>query len=252
MITPPSNQALLFRLEKLEAGNRRLRAMAIAGPLLALAVFLLGQAAPSATTIEARELVLRDAQGRKRIVLSAMAESAPTIAILDEKERVRAALALRGEVPAVLLRRASGQEGARMALEPTGPVVYLYDKNQIARTGLAILNNELPGLFLRDENRKQRLSLTVQGEDPALFFLDEKEKTRLQFAIHDGKPLIYFNDREEKVRLSLLVNKQGYPSINMRDVDTNSQAQFSVSSSGPSLVMVDPGGNRAFDAVPRP
>jgi hypothetical protein len=62
----PDLHAVLDRITKLEAQNRRLRRGGVAILVLLSAVILMGQAAPSSRVVEAERFILKDSEGNVR------------------------------------------------------------------------------------------------------------------------------------------------------------------------------------------
>jgi hypothetical protein len=197
---------LTVRLERLEAQNRKMKALAAAGGVALAAVLLAGQAAPGG---EGRELLLKDEAGRTRILLSASHQGQPLIALIDDSGGIRAGMTMKKGGPGLFLRNAEGKEELRVALDPQGPALMLSDANQVARTGLAMIDGR-PGLFLRDADRKQRLSLTLQDSGPALFLMDRNEITRMGLLISGkGDPNILVQDPLGRAKMALGVSRKG-------------------------------------------
>ena len=199
---------LTVRLDRLEAQNRKMKALAAAVVALA-AVLLLGQAAPGGEVIEGREIILKDDAGKTRVLLSASHSGQPLIALTDDTGEIRAGLTMKKGGPGLFLRNADGKEELRVALDPSGPALMLSDSSQVVRTGLAMIDGR-PGLFLRDANRKQRLSLTLQDMGPALFLMDQNETTRMGLLINrKGDPNILVQDPLGRAKMLLGVSRKG-------------------------------------------
>jgi hypothetical protein len=199
---------LEVRLERLEAQNRRMKALAAAGVAALAAALLLGQAAPAGEVIEGREIILRDDTGKARVVLSAADTGQPLIALTDDTGKIRAGLTMKKGGPGLFLRNADGVEELRVALDSAGPAVML-SENQVARTGLAMIDGR-PGLFLRDADKKQRLALTMQDMGPALFLMDRNENTRLGLLINRaGEPNLLVQDALGRAKMALGVSRRG-------------------------------------------
>lgn len=84
------------RLAKLEAQNRRLKRGILAGLVVVVAVLCMAEAQPASQTIEARQFVLRDAQGRERLRIELARDGNPAINILDQEGRLRSSLGPHG------------------------------------------------------------------------------------------------------------------------------------------------------------
>ncbi len=118
------------------------------------------------------------------------------------------------------------------------------DDDQVARTGFAVQNNT-PGLFLRDADQKERLSITVQDGGPGVFLMDDQGQPRLQLAVTD-RPMILLSDDRAQIRMNVLLDKKGNPSLNMRDTVTNAQARFGITGSEPEIVLIERNGDKVF------
>jgi hypothetical protein len=149
----PTMEALAQRLEKVEQQNRRLRGAGIAVVVLAAAGLLMGQAMPRAQTVEAREFILRGAEGKVRADLVAFKDGL-ALTLLDE----------------------SGKSRATLAVDKPGPRLSLYDENGKPRARLAVYEDG-PALILLDENGMFRVSLLVRKAGPMLLLHDENDKT---------------------------------------------------------------------------
>ena len=90
----PEMQAILQRIERLEAENRRLRRAALAVALAAVVALGMGQSQPS-RTIEANRFVLTDNKGVKRAEL-ALPGPNPALRFFDPDGRVASVLSAEG------------------------------------------------------------------------------------------------------------------------------------------------------------
>ena len=116
------------RIERVERENRRLKIAALTALLGLGGAFSLGAAASPPQKLEAETIVLRDAQGKSRIVLG-VDEEGPGIAFLDTKGKLRLNLGLAKEGPAVDLLDAAEHPRATLLLtEDHGPSLHFVDK----------------------------------------------------------------------------------------------------------------------------
>jgi hypothetical protein len=123
-------EALERRIEKVERENRRLKIAALIAVLCLGGALSLGAAAnpPQQQKLEAETIVLRDAEGKTRIVLGVDKEG-PGIAFLDAKGKLRMNLGLAKEGPALDLLDAAEQPRATLLLtEDQGPILNFVDK----------------------------------------------------------------------------------------------------------------------------
>ena len=129
---------LVERLEGLERENRRLKRSGFAAATVISAVVLLGQAAPKSGTIDAREVILRDDDGKARMTLR-VTKHGPMIGLFDGNEQPRAGLGAFDHLPANLtLYDASGRP--RIALGSGSP-------QRNAEPGILILNADGREIF---------------------------------------------------------------------------------------------------------
>ena len=120
--------ALERRIEKVERENRRLKIAALIAVLGLGGAFSLGAAANPPQKLEADKIVLRDAEGKTRIVLG-IDEEGPGIAFLDAKGKLRMNLGLAKEGPALDLLDAAEHPRATLLLtEDQGPILNFVDK----------------------------------------------------------------------------------------------------------------------------
>ena len=116
------------RIERVERENRRLKIAALTALLGLGGAFSLGAAANPPQKLEAETIVLRDAQGKSRIVLG-VDEEGPGIAFLDTKGKLRLNLGLAKEGPALDLLDAAEHPRATLLLtEDQGPILHFVDK----------------------------------------------------------------------------------------------------------------------------
>ena len=109
------DDSLLTRLEKVERENRSLK---IGGSIALLGVvgaLFLGLAAPQSKTLEAELFIVRDAQGKARMIL-AVGDEGPALTLLDK------------DGPALdLLDSAESPRAQLMITDDKGPRLNLYD-----------------------------------------------------------------------------------------------------------------------------
>src|SRR5689334_19184997 len=185
---------LVARVEALESANRRLRAW---GGLLAVglaAVVTLGQAAPPAKSLQAESLTLRDAGGRKRIVLGGDADGWG-VTVFDAKEVPRAGMRV-------------DDKGA--------PVVQVLDATGGCSAELAAFG-DAAGMYLRAEGGKLRGYFTTSGGLPIWDLLDRSGKTRCGASIADaGSAGISLFGKDGATRAGLINNPDDSTRLTLR------------------------------------
>src|SRR5262245_13646159 len=173
--------ALLMRVGLLERRNEelarrgRLLTGAVAACFLAgAAVLLVAAQPPRARSIEAERIVLRDANGRERAVLSVEAD----------KDRVSLAL-----------RDATGKSRVRLVAAADEAGVYLADGQGRLRASV-FEDRGKTGLATYDLGGSNRMLLCTRSDGSAMHFFDDKGKERV--FVHAG-PLsqgISFSDAD--------------------------------------------------------
>ena len=144
------------RLERLEKQNRKLKYAGAAALVLVSAVLLMGQAAPVPETIEARQFIVRDADGKARAVLG-VTEAGGSLGLCDADGNARALLGVTETGPTLWLHDADGTTRALLVAAEAGAVLGLHDPNGTLRAVLTIVK-EGPGLLLYDADGKPLFS----------------------------------------------------------------------------------------------
>lgn len=140
------------RVARLERANRRLGWIAGAMALAALGAWSTGMVRAAAYEIVTGRLVLTDAAGGTRAILSVADGFGPSLVIYGE----------------------NGKAGAALAMPPEGPTLALYDQNGQLRVRLAAIDATGPSLVLNDGKRRPRAALSVTGgEVPGLMLLND-------------------------------------------------------------------------------
>jgi hypothetical protein len=143
---------LVRRIARLERANRRLGWIAGAMALAALAAWSTGMVRAAAYEVVTGRLVLTDAAGGTRAILSVVDGFGPSLVIYGE----------------------NGKAGAALAMPPEGPTLALYDQNGQLRVRLAALEATGPSLALNDAKRRPRLQFSITGgEVPSVMLLNE-------------------------------------------------------------------------------
>lgn len=143
---------LARRVARLERANRTLGLVAGAAMLAALAAWSMGAVRAAAYEIVTSRLVLTDAAGGTRAILSVADGFGPSLVIYGENGKAGAALAMPPEGPTLALYDQNGQLRLRLAaIEATGPSLVMNDSRRRPRAQLAIISGEVPGLMLLNE-----------------------------------------------------------------------------------------------------
>jgi len=148
-ITPTE---LARRIARLERANRMLALVAGAAALAAVGAWSTGAVRAAAYEIVTSRLVLTDAAGGTRAILSVADGFGPSLVIYGENGKAGAALAMPPEGPTLALYDVNGQLRLRLAaIEATGPSLVMNDSRRRPRAQLAIISGEVPGLMLLNE-----------------------------------------------------------------------------------------------------
>jgi hypothetical protein len=201
---------LTSRVERLERQNRFYKRGAMLFLLSLIAFIAMGESRPS-RTVEAEQFILRDTQGRQRLVIGTPNAS-----------------------------------GAALGLTPDEPVIWITGKSGADR---AILSSD--GLRFADENGKALASMDVANSNPAIRFLNDKgvetmylSPARLEMrGKSDFGSGIYLDDEDGFVRVSLnLIRDQ--PSVIVND-----RQGFSAELGSTDLETTRAGGQRKTSAA---
>ena len=194
-------QTVMERLAKVERQNRRVKAVGTAALTLLAGALLMGVAAPTGESVEARAFVLRDDAGQVRAQL-AMKEAGPELTFFDARERAqvrllatddsrglylsdrddrtRLSLVVSDGGPRLSLSNAEGRPQAELGVKEQGPSLVLYDTHRVGRVWLHA-NDSAGGLGLYD-HRAMRAALTVTEFGPVLLFSDLNRKPLAMFS----------------------------------------------------------------------
>ncbi|MGQ0676336.1 MAG: hypothetical protein ACT4N4_09690 [Rhodospirillales bacterium] len=141
------------RLARLERVNRLMGWIAGAAALAAMAAWSTGLVRAAAYEVVTSRLVLTDAAGGTRAILSVADGFGPSLVIYGENGKAGAALAMPAEGPTLALYDQGGQLRVRLAaIEATGPSLVLNDSRRRPRAQLAVISGEVPGLMLLNES----------------------------------------------------------------------------------------------------
>ena len=125
------------RLERLERENRNLKILGLVGALSLTGALFLGSSAPPAKapgstaapakTIEAETIVVKDPQGRGKIILS-VGDDGPAVTLVDKNGKLRANLGMTQDGPALdLLDAAESPRAELLFHEQNGPLLNFFD-----------------------------------------------------------------------------------------------------------------------------
>jgi hypothetical protein len=146
-----------LKLNELHRSNRRLRLMIGALVLAGAALITMAEANPSVSeSLEARQFVLRDADGKIRAALGSTPDGDVGLNLDDAEGRTVITLDVeRNGSPGLDLYDQSGKRRAIIALGPHGtPGIGLYDANGKLRTSLDLPAAKTPGLAFYHSNGK--------------------------------------------------------------------------------------------------
>ncbi|HEX4003407.1 MAG TPA: hypothetical protein VHX36_12225 [Candidatus Acidoferrales bacterium] len=147
-------------------------------------------------TLEAGELVLRDASGRvgARLHVSPIGSE---LVLYGESGQRRAALNVVGEQPGLLLDDASGKTAASLTIGDDGPSIALLGTDGTLRATLMVRGDE-PSLGLTDGSGTPRAVLSLNGDDPVLYLYDTKGKPRALLGVMFGDGVFHLTDARGK------------------------------------------------------
>jgi len=183
---------LLVRVENLERQNRLMRSCLMFGLLFGTgSVLLAANARDNATTIEATQIVLRDSDGKKRVVLGEV----------EHPSR-------EGSRHGVFVYDAEGSVCVNLSAEDGKGGLYLEEHGKV-RLSLANGKQHYAGLIV--------LAQAGQSEKGQMCF----------FFTDEGKPAFALNDSNNKTRVMMMLDKGEKPYLLLQD--ENQKAFFSES-----------------------
>ncbi len=182
---------LADRLDRLERSNRRLKGVVVLVVFAGVVLVARDQVFRNATiqlldgdgTIEAREFVVRDNDGKRRASLGVPGDM-PALVLFDESENGLASLSVQGGrdgASHLTLCDRRGKAAIYLGLLSTGPTISLSDASGKIRASLAVdeLRDGSPSLILLDANEMVRASLAanrILDGSPSLTLNDAKEE----------------------------------------------------------------------------
>jgi hypothetical protein len=181
---------LAARIERLEKEARWIRGVGACVLILSGAFFLMGQAAPTNGVVEAKDFILRDADGKLRARLSMDEQlGGPMLRFYDEhlpprlrslrpipgqsldKDRLAiptARFGLVGNRPLLALSDLEGQQSASLSIHDTGPLLVLNDENGKGGLELTFIKGRGPALTIMDADQNIRARIEVDKTEPYL------------------------------------------------------------------------------------
>jgi hypothetical protein len=201
-IDTPEMQAILQRIERLEAENRRLKRLGVLALVLLGAIFLMAQTPRAPKSVEANSFVLHDADGRIRARL-AFCASSPCLTLLDANEH------------AVTTLDGAGLKTQMLVLND------LKGKAWGVLANYATLKTKVgggPSLSLFGPNGENQAELRIEPDGPTLAFSDTDGKRLLVARVFRGSPHFWLADHGEMPRLALSLSGSE-PSITVSDAE---------------------------------
>ena len=162
--------------QKLRLERQRWRRFGFLG-MLGIGVAVGMGAAKSWPSIQAREFILRDAEGRVRASLSLRPDGTPGLALFNESGQPRLSLDLStDDQPGVNLHDEDGTLRAALAIRPDGtPGMGLFGSDRKPRVSLDLGLNQTAGFHLFDEAGALRGALAIRPDgSPGLGLFDER------------------------------------------------------------------------------
>jgi hypothetical protein len=159
------------------------------------------QPSPDPQTLEAGELVLRDAAGKVGVRLTATPIGSK-LALYGESGEERASVTVLGEQPGIMLYDAKNKVRATFTVWDKGPYLGMKDANGKTCATLMVTDNG-PVLSIGDGD-KPRVALCLRKDEPMLYLYDAKGKPRAALGIVFDEPILHLSDANGKrgVRLS--------------------------------------------------
>lgn len=173
MMTEPTMESVLRRLNRMERENRRWKWLVAATLAMIGAAVVVSQTFPR-TVLEARKFVLRDAKGKSRAELGLMMDGTSILVLNDENEK----------------------PGVALSVLPDGPrTVSLLDTDGKTRSVLTARADGDSGLRLFDKNRTHRASLDVNADGkPILRLSPENGETAEKPLLPEKRPLLFISN----------------------------------------------------------
>lgn len=136
------------RLKRLERDNRFLKLV------IAIAVVALGSLAlsdPPDNHVETQAIVIVDPDGRERVRIGEVLPGRYGVAVLDEKETIRAWLRLMGGSPSLAMADADGRVRSRYGVYvDKGPALEMWDTEMTPRVTLQAYEDSIDHIIVRN------------------------------------------------------------------------------------------------------
>jgi hypothetical protein len=167
--------------------------------ILAVAVVLLSQAAPSERTVEAERFVLKDAEGRERARLALALDDLVSFVLLDANGTSRAVLAAAPDgTTGLMLNNREGKTQFRARVQRFGPAsVTVFDSDSWRRAALSVAGDGTSSVKL--SAGKRPIVRLVSGVDQSsrLAFVDGTGQERSLLGLgSDGSPVLRLNSAD--------------------------------------------------------
>lgn len=146
-----TDNELTRRIARLERRSRVLGWAIVGAALAGLAAWSTGRVGAAGYEVITSRVVLTDAAGGTRAVLSVVDGFGPSLVIYGE----------------------NGKAGAALAMPPEGPTLALYDQSGQLRVRLAAIEGTGPSLVLNDSKRKPRAQMAIIGETPGVALMND-------------------------------------------------------------------------------
>jgi len=155
------------------------------------------QVAPT-KTLEASQIVIRDSEGRPRLVLGVADDGTAGLSVQDRRANVRGYLGV--------------------AADGT-PFLNLNDGAGSTKVSLRTAGDGSAGMVIRDSAGRGRFSCSVAGDGrPGLDLFDAEGRPRVTVVVGlDGEPNLKLKDAEGRERATLMLAANGWPCLCLYD-----------------------------------
>jgi hypothetical protein len=158
------------------------------------------QAGGTVKEIRANNIVLEDANGKVRALLTGEDEEGrPGLALSDENGKTRVWLHVNETGPTLVMTDETGKPSVWLSVIKSGPVLRL--NGEKAKTGFVLsVIKEGPQLGLHYESDMPRAVLSVTSDGPSLDQRDENDMRRSRLAVTKDGPALLLFDENGKLR----------------------------------------------------
>jgi len=253
-MTPVTNDALVQRIERLEAENRRLRWVGLAIAFAACALSAGGAALQEPTTIETEKLAIVVQGGATRASIATTSEGYPTISLRNEHGQ-SGLFALQGSDQSVSVALYDDStDRLWLALSPNGtPYLKMYDGKDRERLHLGIDGNESSRLDLTDGGDNSRASLVLPpDQDPMLAFCDKEGTLRLAVdsAVEKRPGIMLFDNRKDMMRGFFGLGQDDLAALAIRGSESRDVAELWCERNGDGFFRVYDGHEKTLFVAP--